>query len=106
MNPIDKVIFLLIKAGKPELCLSIMRIFPTPSRRKRTSLWASGFSAWCTRALGANRLYISSSESKNTVEFYRSLGCELVSEVDWELFALEPKDIHMELDLDRLVENG
>ena len=27
MNPIDKVIFLLIKAGKPELCLSIMRIF-------------------------------------------------------------------------------
>ncbi len=49
MNPIDKVIFLLIKAGKPELCLSIMRIFPTPSRRKRTSLWGTGFSAWCTR---------------------------------------------------------
>ena len=48
MNLIDKVIFLLIKAGKPELCLSIMRIFPTPSRRKRTSLWGSGFSAWCT----------------------------------------------------------
>ncbi len=49
MNPIGKVIFLLIKAGKPQLCLSIMRIFPTPSRRKRTSLWGSGFSAWCTR---------------------------------------------------------
>ena len=27
------------------------RIFPTPSRRKRTSLWGSGFSAWCTRFL-------------------------------------------------------
>ena len=25
------------------------RIFPTPSRRKRTSLWGSGFSACCTR---------------------------------------------------------
>ncbi len=58
------------------------------------------------RALGANRLYISSSESKNTVEFYKSLDCELASEVDEELLALEPKDIHMELHLDRLVENG
>ena len=29
MNPIDKVIFLLIKAGKPELCLSIMHYVPT-----------------------------------------------------------------------------
>ena len=29
MNLIDKVIFILIKAGKPELCLSIMHYVPT-----------------------------------------------------------------------------
>ena len=33
MNPIDKVIFLLIKAGKPELCLSIMHLCPDIRRR-------------------------------------------------------------------------
>ena len=44
MNPIDKVIFLLIpacaeasagrKAGKPELCLSIMHLCPDIRRRE------------------------------------------------------------------------
>ena len=33
MNLIDKVIFLLIKAGKPELCLSIMHLCPDIRRR-------------------------------------------------------------------------
>ena len=33
MNHIDKVIFLLIKAGKPELCLSIMHLCPDIRRR-------------------------------------------------------------------------
>ena len=33
MNPIDKVIFLLIKAGKPELFLSIMHLCPDIRRR-------------------------------------------------------------------------
>ena len=33
MKPIDKVIFLLIKAGKPELCLSIMHLCPDIRRR-------------------------------------------------------------------------
>jgi len=53
MKPIDKVIFILIpacaeasagrKAGKPELCLSIMHLCPDIRRR-------GGFSAWCTSA--------------------------------------------------------
>ena len=33
MNLIDKVIFLLIKAEKPELCLSIMHLCPDIRRR-------------------------------------------------------------------------
>ena len=39
------------------------RIFPTPSRRKRTSLWESGFSAWCTR-LSLSKILASKNQSK------------------------------------------
>jgi predicted N-acetyltransferase YhbS len=48
------------------------------------------------RAKGARRLYVSSTPSENTVNFYRHLGCVLAEEVDPELFALEPDDIHLE----------
>jgi predicted N-acetyltransferase YhbS len=51
------------------------------------------------RELGARRLYVSSTESKNTVEFYLRRGCRLADEVDPALFALEPNDIHLDLDL-------
>jgi predicted N-acetyltransferase YhbS len=46
--------------------------------------------------LGARKLYISATRSENTVNFYRRLGCVLATEVDSELFALEPVDIHLE----------
>ena len=49
------------------------------------------------RSLGARALYISATPSKNTIRFYQSLGCRLVNELDPELFALEPEDIHLEL---------
>ena len=45
--------------------------------------------------LGARSLYISATPSENTVDFYRHLGCVLTSEVDPELYALEPEDIHL-----------
>jgi len=51
------------------------------------------------RELGARSLYVSATPSLNTVTFYQRRGCTLASEVDPELFALEPEDIHMELDL-------
>jgi predicted N-acetyltransferase YhbS len=51
------------------------------------------------RELGARRLYVSSTESQNTVDFYMRRGCRLAEEVDPALFALEPKDIHLDLDL-------
>jgi predicted N-acetyltransferase YhbS len=49
--------------------------------------------------MGARRLYISATPSENTVRFYLSMGCRLASELDPELFALEPEDIHLECDL-------
>jgi predicted N-acetyltransferase YhbS len=50
-------------------------------------------------ARGAKRLYISATPSENTVDFYRRLGCVVTREMDPELFALEPKDIHLECDV-------
>ena len=48
------------------------------------------------RELGAKKLYVSSIPTKNSVDFYRSVGFELTTPVK-ELFELEPEDIHMEL---------
>ncbi len=49
------------------------------------------------KGLGAKRLYISATPSRNTIGFYFHMGCRLVSEVNQELFCLEPQDIHLEL---------
>lgn len=48
------------------------------------------------RALGDKKLYISATPSEHTVNYYMRLGCMLATEVDPELFALEPEDIHLE----------
>ncbi|MGE5653110.1 MAG: GNAT family N-acetyltransferase [Bacillota bacterium] len=50
-------------------------------------------------ALGAQKLYISATPSRNTVDFYLRQGCVLASEIDQELLKLEPYDIHLELPL-------
>lgn len=51
------------------------------------------------RELGARRLYVSATPSVNTVSFYRRQGFDLASEVDPELYELEPEDIHMDMPL-------
>lgn len=51
------------------------------------------------REKGAPKLYISATPSQNTVDFYLSLGCKLATEIDNELFELEPEDIHLGLEL-------
>jgi predicted N-acetyltransferase YhbS len=48
------------------------------------------------RELGAKKLYISATPSENTVNYYLRLGCALATDVNPELFALEPEDIHFE----------
>ena len=52
--------------------------------------------------LDAKKLYISATPSENTVNFYLNLGCVLASEIDQELFELEPDDIHLEFDLEKI----
>ena len=48
---------------------------------------------------GAKRMYISATPSENTINFYRRLGCVVTQELDPELFALEPEDIHLECEI-------
>lgn len=47
------------------------------------------------KALGAKKLYISATPSEHTVNYYLRLGSFLATEIDPELFALEPEDIHL-----------
>jgi predicted N-acetyltransferase YhbS len=51
------------------------------------------------RARAAKRLYVSATPSENTINFYFRLGCRVAAELDPELFALEPEDIHLECDV-------
>jgi ribosomal protein S18 acetylase RimI-like enzyme len=51
------------------------------------------------RASGARHLYVSATPSRSAVGFYRSHGFRLADSIHPELFAREPEDIHMNLDL-------
>jgi len=53
-------------------------------------------SAAKAKSMGARMLYVSSTPTENTVRFYLNLGCRVAGEVDPDLFALEPHDIHFE----------
>jgi len=50
------------------------------------------------RKLGAKQLYVSSIPTKNSVDFYQSVGFQLTTPLK-ALFELEPEDIHMVLAL-------
>jgi hypothetical protein len=47
------------------------------------------------RASGARELYVSAVPSGSAVGFYQSCGFELTDDLDSDLFAKEPEDIHM-----------
>ena len=48
------------------------------------------------KSLGAKKMYISATPSENTINFYMHLGCALATEINPELFELEPEDIHLD----------
>jgi len=77
---------------------SVLHVSRNYRRRGIGSLLA-GEVARLARADGARRLYVSATPSGSAVEFYRSHGFEPTDEQNEALFALEPHDIHMILDL-------
>lgn len=50
------------------------------------------------REMGASKLYISATPFKNTVDFYLGLGAKLTTELNQQLFDLEPEDVHLEME--------
>ena len=51
------------------------------------------------RAEGAQRLYVSATPTRSTVDFYMRRGFSPLATPNERLFALEPDDIHMEMTL-------
>ena len=47
----------------------------------------------------AKTMYVSATPSKNTVHFYKRLGCNRAEPIDEYLYKKEPEDIHLELKL-------
>jgi GNAT superfamily N-acetyltransferase len=68
-------------------------------QRKGVGSLRAGEVARLARADGARRLYVSATPSGSAVGFYRSHGFEPTDEPNEALFALEPDDIHMILEL-------
>ena len=50
---------------------------------------------------GASGLYISSTPSENSVNFYQHMGCRLIDVPDTELYEREPEDIHLVLNFNK-----
>ncbi len=78
--------------------LSVLHVSRSYRRHGIGSL-LTGEVARLARSHGARRLYVSATPSGPTVEFYRSHGFEPTDEPNQALFALEPLDIHMILEL-------
>ena len=53
-------------------------------------------------AIGAKKLYVSATPSQNTVDFYMKQGFELAGEINQRLYELEPEDIHMVRNIEKL----
>lgn len=51
------------------------------------------------RAMGARQMYISATPSEHTIDFYVRRGCRVATRPDPHLLALEPEDIHLEIDV-------
>jgi GNAT superfamily N-acetyltransferase len=71
----------------------------TNYRRKGIASLLVGEVARLARLDGARRVHVSATPSRPTGEFYRSHGFLPTDEPNGKLFALEPDDIHMILEL-------
>lgn len=76
-----------------------------PYRKKGIGKTLLNLAIQKAKNLGAKKLYISATPSRNTVEFYLNQGCLLVNEINKELFEKESEDIHLELPIWDLIED-
>ena len=97
----DEVAGLVVIAPTFEPGLAWFALLHVSSARRRTgvasALWAA--SVDLARGSRAERLYVSATPTGSAVGFYLSRGCRLADPVHPALFAKEPEDIHLVLDL-------
>jgi GNAT superfamily N-acetyltransferase len=68
-------------------------------RRQGIATTLMEYACEIARDVGAVQMYISSIPSSSAIGFYLAQGCTLAEELDPELYALEPEDVHLVLDL-------
>lgn len=83
---------------RDQLQLALLHV-SQPYRRQGVATRLMNLVKERAKALGAKKLYISATETRNTVDFYMGAGAVLAQEVDPELYQREPEDIHLELPL-------
>ena len=82
--------------GSDKDCLQLLYFYVSRSARGQgigSTLFAAAAEA--ARAHGAERLYVSSVPTENTVNFYVGRGALLAPRPDPDLFAAEPDDVHL-----------
>jgi GNAT superfamily N-acetyltransferase len=78
----------------------LLELYVTRSHRGQgTGRRLIGEVARLARDRGARRLYVSATPTRRTVDFYLAQGFEVLATPDPRLDALEPDDIHLELEL-------
>jgi predicted N-acetyltransferase YhbS len=90
----------IIPAFEPPLAQLSWLHVSRPHRRRgaASALWQRAVEL--SRAAGATAMYVSATPTSSAVGFYLQQGCRLADPPHPDLFALEPDDIHLVLDLD------
>jgi GNAT superfamily N-acetyltransferase len=88
--------FAVLRYGLAERMAQLDALFVSRAyRRQGIATRLTSRVARLAKASGATELYVSATPSESAVGFYMSQGFHLAEEVNEELYALEPEDIHM-----------
>ncbi len=90
---------LLTPEVRPGLAQLVYLHVSSPHRREGIASSIAQRLLELARGLGAERVYVSATPSQSAVEFYRSVGFVPTAQPLPELYAEEPEDIHMVLQL-------
>ena len=82
-------------ASAPDHLLLFYLYVSRSARGRGVGTHLFGVAAQAARTLGARALYISSTPTQNTVDFYLGRGASLAARADPRLLAAEPDDVHL-----------
>jgi GNAT superfamily N-acetyltransferase len=85
------------RGNKAEYCKMDILYVSQPYRGKKVGQQLVEESKIIARQFGATKMYISATPTRYTVDFYLAMGARLATEIDPELWNLEPEDIHLEM---------